>query len=290
MAVLLKGAPVAASLQAKSAEKVMLLREHGVTPTLAIVRIGERPADVAYESGAMKHCAQVGVEVRRYILQQDCGRDDLLGLIQRINADPQIHGCLLFRPMLDKEVEAEACEMLDPAKDVDCITSTSMSNVFMGRPNGFAPCTAQACMELLDYYGYPIKSARVTVIGASLVIGKPVGMLLLNRCATLTMCHIDTINTAEHCRTAEILISAAGCAGLVDNNYVSPNQVILDVGINRDRDGKICGDVAFGEVEPIVKAITPVPGGVGVVTASVLVRHVVDAAMKSCGLTPQENT
>lgn len=281
MAELWRGNPVAAALEARSAVRAAELAQRGVTPTLAIVRIGERPADVAYERGAVRHCERVGVAVRRIQLAPDCGRTELLDQIRRINEDSTIHGCLMFRPVLDKETEAEACELLAPEKDVDCITSGALGRVFMGKADCFPPCTAQACMEILDYYGCDVKSARVTVIGASLVIGKPVGVLLLNRCATLTMCHLDTINTAAHCRESEILISAAGCAGLVTREFVSPGQIVLDVGINKNAAGGLCGDVAFEEVAPVVRAITPVPGGVGPVTSAVLVSHVVEAAQRS---------
>ncbi len=283
MAEVLKGAPVAAALSETLAERVGRLNHRGIVPTLAIVRVGARSADVSYERGAMKRCGEIGVAVKRFSLSQDCTKEELLEVIRTINTDPGIHGCLMFRPTLDQETEQAACALLDPAKDVDCVTRSALGDVFMGKRDCFPPCTAQACLELLDYYGYGVKSARVTVIGASLVIGKPVGVMLLDRCATLTMCHIDTIDPASHCRGAEILISAAGCAGLVTRDYVAPGQVVLDVGINRRADGTLCGDVRFDEVEPIVGAITPVPGGVGTVTSAVLAKHVVEAAERTLG-------
>lgn len=281
MAKLLKGVPVAEALSESLVKRVHELNEKGITPTLAIIRVGERPADIAYERGASKRCEKIGVNVIRFLLPEDCSREELLDTIKTVNRSPLIHGCLMFRPLPDRQMEEEAANLLDPSKDVDGFTAGSLGDIFIGREGGFPPCTAQACMEILDYYGYDVKSARVTVIGASLVIGKPVGMMLLNRCATLTTCHIDTIDTASHCRNAQILISAAGCARLVTKDYVSPGQVVLDVGINRDQDGKLCGDVAFDEVEPIVEAITPVPGGVGTVTSTVLAKQVVEAAERA---------
>lgn len=272
---------MAETLSAALMERVRVLKEQGITPTLAIIRVGNRPADMAYERGASKRCEKIGINVIRFLLEADCNKDEILDTIRTVNMAPNIHGCLMFRPLPDKQTEEEAANLLDPAKDVDGFTAGSLGDVFIGREGGFPPCTAQACMEILDYYGYDVKSARVTVIGASLVIGKPVGMMLLNRCATLTTCHIDTIDTASHSRNAQILISAAGCAGLVTKDYVSPGQVVLDVGINRDQDGKLCGDVAFEEVEPIVEAITPVPGGVGTVTSTVLAKQVVEAAERT---------
>lgn len=281
MARLLKGAPVAAAISAELAERVKKLRERGVVPTLATVRLGERPADVAYERGAGKRCEKLGIAVQRYVLPEDCSREALLSCIREINEREEIHGCLMFRPLPDPEAEREVCALLNPEKDMDGITRGALGDVFTGGKGSFPPSTAQACMEILDFYGYQVRSARVTVIGASLVIGRPVGAMLLNRCATLTMCHIDTVDTAAHARNAEILISAVGCAGLVTREYVSPGQVVLDVGINQDQNGNICGDVCFDEVEPVVEAITPVPGGVGTVTSAVLAKHVVEAAERA---------
>ncbi|MCB6607223.1 tetrahydrofolate dehydrogenase/cyclohydrolase catalytic domain-containing protein [[Clostridium] symbiosum] len=278
MAKLLTGAPVVAALSGELSKRVERLKAAGITPTLAIVRIGERPADLSYERGASKRCAAIGIEVKHIFLKPDYRPEELMAVVQEINGDPGIHGCLMFRPLARREDELAVCAALKPEKDMDGITAWSQGNVLSGEEGGFAPCTAQACLEILDYYGYPLKSSRVTVIGASMVIGKPVGIMLLNRCATLTMCHIDTVDTASHCRGAEILISAAGCAGLVSKDYVSPGQVVLDVGINTSPEGKLCGDVRFDEVEPIVEAITPVPGGVGTVTSTVLAKHVVEAA------------
>ena len=267
MAKLLIGAPVADALSRELEARVERLKAAGVHPTLAIIRVGDRPADMAYERGAMKSCEKIGVKVLPFLLNENFAKEEIFSAIQTINTSPNIHGCLMFRPLPNRTVEAEAAQLLVPSKDVDGFTCGSLGDLFIGKSGGFPPCTAQACLEILDYYGYDVKSARVTVIGASLVIGKPVGVMLLNRCATLTMCHIDTIDTASHCRGAQILISAAGSAGLVTREFVSPGQVVLDVGINRNDKGELCGDVAFDEVEPIVAAITPVPGGVGTVTS-----------------------
>lgn len=283
MAIALKGAAVATALSDKLTERVITLKEKSIVPTLAILRVGERPDDISYETGAMKRCDKIGVAVIQYQLPADCSREQLLDTIREINADDSIHGCLMFRPLPDKKLEEEACALLSPEKDVDCMTSGSLATVFTGKGSGYPPCTAQACMEILDHYGVNLQGKRVTVVGRSLVIGKPVSMMLQARNATVTMCHTKTMDMAAECRKAEILVVAAGKAGVVTSDYVAPGQVVIDVGINVDESGKLCGDVRYDEVEPIVAAITPVPGGVGSVTTAVLCKHVITAAEKTLG-------
>lgn len=279
MAELLLGLPVANALTEMLADKVAGLAKRNVVPTLAIVRVGERDDDLSYERGALKRCEKVGIEVRQFVLPADCSQDDLMAVIDEVNNDATIHGCLMFRPLAKTLDEVAACAALDPAKDVDCITEGSLFGVFASRPIGFAPCTAEACIEVLDHYGYDLSGARVTVVGRSLVIGKPVSMMLQARNATVKMCHTRTRDLAAECHDAEILVVAAGHIGTVGTEAVAPGQVVIDVGINWDeRAGRLCGDVSFDEVEPIVAAITPVPRGVGSVTTAVLAKHVVEAA------------
>ncbi len=281
MAQLLKGLAVANALTEMLAERVEGLKAKNITPALAILRVGERPDDISYETGAMKRCAKVGIGVRQYLLAENCTREELLNVIREINADSAIHGCLMLRPLPDKEMEEAACALLDARKDVDGMTAGSLAAVFSGKGEGYPPCTAQACLELLDHYQIPLEGRRVTVVGRSLVIGKPVSMMLQARNATVTMCHTKTVNMAKICRDAEILVVAAGKAGVIDGSYGAPGQVIIDVGIHVNDEGKLCGDVRFEEAEPIVEAITPVPGGVGSVTTAVLAKHVIDAAEKA---------
>ena len=281
MAQLLKGLPVANALTEALVERVAVLNAKNVTPTLAILRVGERGDDISYETGAMKRCAKVGIAVQQFLLPADCTREALLDAIRQINEDPSIHGCLMFRPLPDKAMEEAACQLLKPEKDVDCMTSGSLAAVFTGKGAGYPPCTAQACMELLDHYEIDLQGKRVAVIGRSLVIGKPVSMMLQARNATVTMCHTKTVNMAETCRNAEILVVAAGKAGVVDGSFAAPGQIVVDVGINVDAEGKLCGDVNFADVEPVAEAITPVPGGVGSVTTAVLAKHVIEAAEKT---------
>lgn len=281
MAQIWKGAPAAAAITEQVAERVRSLRERGTEPTLAVVRVGERPEDLAYERGVIARCEKTGIALRRIPLPAEGFGERLAEVIRQINEDPGIHGCLLFRPLPDRAREQEACRLLAPEKDVDGITPGALGAVFTGGGEGYPPCTAQACIELLDYYGAPLRGKRVTVIGRSLVIGKPVSMLLQGRDATVTMCHSKTAGLADCCRSAEILIAAAGSPGLVDEHFVRPRQIVLDVGVNQGADGKLCGDVQFEAVEPIAAAVTPVPGGVGGVTTAVLVKHVAEAAEKA---------
>lgn len=280
MAELLKGAPVAAALTEDLLQRVTALRAGTIVPTLAILRVGERPDDLSYETGAMKRCDKIGIAVRQFLLPEDCTKEQLLDTIREINADDSIHGCLMFRPLPDKAMEEAACALLAPEKDVDGMTVGSLATVFAGKGAGYPPCTAQACVELLEHYQVPLQGKRVTVIGRSLVIGKPVSMMLQARNATVTMCHTKTVDLAATCRNAEILVVAAGKAGVVDAAFVSPGQTVVDVGIHVNAEGKLCGDVQFDAVEPVVSAITPVPGGVGGVTTAVLAKHVVEAAEK----------
>lgn len=281
MAERLKGAPVAAELTENLIRRVQALKGKGVTPTLAILRVGARPDDVSYETGAMNRCARIGVGVRQILLPADCAKEQLTEAIGQINEDGSIHGCLMFRPLPDKEMETAACGALSPAKDVDGMTAGSLASVFTGSGPGYPPCTAQACMEILAHYGVDLAGKRVTVVGRSLVVGRPVAMMLQAKNATVTMCHTKTEDLPGACRAAEVLIAAAGRAGVITRDHISPGQVVVDVGINVDESGKLCGDVAFDQAEPLAAAITPVPGGVGSVTTAVLCKHVVEAAERA---------
>ena len=292
MAKLLLGKEVTDALNANLQTRTAALREKGVTPTLGIIRVGENPSDLSYEKGAVKRAELVGVNVVKFVLPEDATKADVLAAIDKVNADDSIHGVLMFRP-LPKHLKAdqtEICNRLDPKKDVDCMTDLSNAGVFEGRSDlGFAPCTPAACLEILDYYGIDCKGKNAVVIGRSLVVGKPAAMMLMGKNATVTVCHTKTVNTAEIARNADILVSAAGVLGSLTKEYVRPGQVVIDVSINWDAEkpnakggkGAIAGDAKFEEVEPIVEAITPVPGGVGSVTTSVLMKHVVEAAERA---------
>ena len=279
MAKLLKGLPVAKELTEKLSKRVEELGMQSIRPTLAIVRVGEREDDLAYERAALKRCKAIGIAAQTFVLDADCSQTELLGVIDKVNHDKSIHGCLMFRPLPTTLDEAGACAALDPNKDVDCATDQSLLGVFCNRELGFPPCTAEACVQLLDHYGYELTGAKVTVVGRSMVIGKPVSLMLQARNATVTMCHTRTKDLAGACKDADIVVVAAGHAGTVRADFVREGQVVVDVGINWDEaNQRLCGDVAFNEVERIVEAITPVPGGVGSVTTAVLAKHVVEAA------------
>ena len=281
MAEYLKGAAVAAAICEKLTAQVEALNGRGIVPCLAIVRMGEEGSDLAYERGAVKRCDALGIRVEHVVLPREASQEALLKEIDRINGDRNIHGCLILRPLPKQIDERAVCCALAPEKDVDSITEGSMSTVYSGMGAGFKPCTAQAVIEILDHYEIPLVGARVAVIGRSLVVGKPLSLLLQGRNATVTMCHTKTKDMAAVCREQDIVISAAGHAGTVDESFVRAGQVVIDVGTNMGPDGKLTGDVVFSEVEPVVHAITPVPGGVGAVTTTVLASHVVEAAEKA---------
>ena len=278
MALLLKGGEAAAAMNEKTAARVAALTAAGVVPTLAVVRMGAREDDLSYERGVMNRCAKLGIQVKHCLLEADASQDQLLEVIRDINRDSSIHGCLLFRPLPAQINDKAVREALAPEKDVDGITDASLAGVFTGGGVGYAPCTAQACVEILDHYGIPLEGKRVTVVGRSLVVGKPAAMLLDRKNATVTICNSRTRNLPEICRQADVLVVAMGKRGAIGGDCVAPGQTVVDVGIHTDENGKLCGDVRFAEAEPVVAAITPVPGGVGAMTTSVLAAHVVEAA------------
>lgn len=280
MAKQLLGKEVTAALNERIKADVAKLNEKGIKPTLGIIRVGERPDDLSYERGATKRCETLGVEYKKYLLPADVSQEELLKVIDEVNNDDKIHGVLMFRP-LPKHIDQTVVEnALSAEKDVDCQTDASLGGVFTGKKVGFPPCTPQACMEILDHYGIDCTGKKAVVIGRSLVVGKPAAMMLIKKNATVTVCHTRTVDMPSVTREADIVIVAAGRAGVVGAEYVSEGQIIIDVGINVNAEGKLCGDVDYAAVEPIVEAITPVPGGVGSVTTSVLVGHVVEAAMR----------
>ena len=276
MSTLLRGAPVAERLTLDLRRRSAALRHRGVIPTLASLRVGSSPGDLAYEKSAAARCAKCGIEVRH--LSWDSAAS-LADAIRAVNDDPSIHGCLLLRPLADKAAEAAAGQQLLPDKDVDGMTPGSLAGLLTGR-GGFAPCTAQACLELLDYYGVPLAGRRAVVVGRSLVVGQPAALLLQRRNATVTVCHTGTRDIPALCREADVLIAAAGCPGLVTADCLRPGQTVLDVGVHPGPGGSLCGDVA-AEAAALDVALTPVPGGVGSVTSAVLCKHTIEAAEKA---------
>ena len=276
----LDGKQVALALDEATARRCEKLKEEGILPRLAILRIGQREDDLSYERGALKRCQKVGIEAGVYALPGNVAEEELLDLVEKLNRDKAIHGVLMLRPFPAHIRDERVRETLDPAKDVDGITDGSLAGVFTGTGRGFAPCTAEACLKILEHYGIDPAGRRAVVVGRSLVVGRPAAMLLLHKNATVTLCHTKTRDLPGLCRQAEILVVAAGRRGAVGAEAAAPGQIVLDVGIHMGEDGKLRGDTDFEAMEPVVEAITPVPGGVGAVTTSVLAEHVVTAARR----------
>lgn len=279
MAEVLKGKPVADAMKAELTKKIEELKARGLTPKLGIIRVGKRPDDLFYEGGAKKTCAAVGMESEVFEYAEDIDQAAFEAAVAEVGAKKDVHGILMFSP-LPKHLDERKIRTLIPVeKDVDCLTLGGAAKVFTDDPTGFPPCTPTACMEMLHFYDIPIKGKKCVVVGRSLVVGKPLSMLLLREHGTVTICHSRTENLPQVCQDAEILIAAVGRAKMIKANYVKEGQIVIDVGINADPDnpGKYCGDVDFAEVEPVVAKISPVPAGVGSVTTSVLCKQTVMA-------------
>ena len=278
----LKGAAVTAAIK----EQVQGMMEglEGQPPKLAIVRVGERPDDLSYERGAMKRMEAFGLRAQSYAFPEEINGEDFKEAFAAINRDPDVTGILLLKPLPPQIPEREIEAIIDPAKDLDGISPVNMAKVFAGEADGFAPCTAEAVVEVLKAYGIPISGKRAVIVGRSLVVGRPLAMLLLKENATVTVCHTRTKNLEEECRRAEILVATAGRAKMLGASHVGEQAVVIDVGINVDEDGKLCGDVDFASIDGRAAMATPVPGGVGAVTTAVLAKHLAQAAKRSRGL------
>ena len=274
----LKGAAVTAAIK----EQVQGMMEglEGQPPKLAIVRVGERPDDLSYERGAMKRMEAFGLRAQSYAFPEEINGEDFKEAFAAINRDPDVTGILLLKPLPPQIPEREIEAMIDPAKDLDGISPVNMAKVFAGEADGFAPCTAEAVVEVLKAYGIPISGKRAVIVGRSLVVGRPLAMLLLKENATVTLCHTRTKNLEEECRRGEILVAAAGRARMLGGAHVGEGAVVIDVGINVDADGKLCGDVDFDAIQEKASMATPVPGGVGAVTTAVLAKHLALAAVR----------
>ena len=286
MAEQLKGKAVADAMKVELAQRVETLTAKGYTPKLGIVRVGERPDDLFYEGGAKKTCEALGMTYQVFEYPADVTQEEYEKAIMEVGANKEINGILMFAP-LPKHLDEKKIRALIPVeKDVDCMTLGSAGKVFADDATGFPPCTPTACMDILKYYNIPLKGKKAVVLGRSLVVGKPVAMLLLRENATVTICHSRTENLAAVCAEADILVAAIGRAKMITADYVKAGQIVIDVGINADpeRPGKYCGDVDFAAVEPIVEKITPVPGGVGSVTTMVLCKHTIMACEMQNGI------
>lgn len=281
MSNLLKGKDVAANINQRSKNDVDSLKIKGIIPTLAILRVGNKEADLSYEKGAIKRANEVGVEVKSIVLDENVSYKAFYETLDKLNNDNSIHGILMLRPLPDHLDNEKARLSIAPNKDVDGCSNGSLSGVFTNTEYGFAPCTAQAAIEILDYYNIDVKGKNVVVIGRSLVVGKPLSMMLLNKNATVTICHTKTIDIPSISSKADIVIAATGKMEMLNKDYFKPGQTVIDVGISwNESKQKLCGDVLFDDVAPIIENITPVPGGVGSVTTSVLINHAVEAAKR----------
>lgn len=247
-------------------------------PKLAIVRVGENPDDVSYERGATKKLKSFGLDVASYVFPQDISDEDFKKAFKNINEDDEVTGILLLRPLPRTINEKDIENMIDPKKDLDGISPINIAKVFAGDTTGFSPCTAEAVIEVLKAYDIELTGKRVTVVGRSMVVGKPVSMLLLKENATVTMTHTRTVDLKKTCSDAEIVITAAGRAKMLNSDYCGQDAVMIDVGINVDENGKLCGDVDYATLDGKASAATPVPGGVGTVTTAVLAKHLIQAA------------
>lgn len=277
--IVLKGAEVSARIKEQVQE--MMKGLDGKIPRLAIVRVGERPDDLSYERGAIKKMASFGLEAKSFPFPEDISNQEFQEEFQKINRDPEVSGILLLRPLPKHICEADIEKLIDPRKDLDGISPANIAKVFAGDTTGFAPCTAEAVVEVLKANNIPIAGKRAVIVGRSMVVGKPLAMLLMKENATVTVCHTKTADLAGTCRMGEILVAAAGRAKMLDGSYVGDGAVVIDVGINVDDEGKLCGDVDFESIEQKASMATPVPGGVGAVTTAVLARHLVLAAVSA---------
>jgi len=281
MAALMKGAACAKAIRSGIEASVELLRAQKIQPGLGILRIGEREDDIAYERSAIKKAEQVGIAVKKTVLPQESTTEQCLQALAALNQDPAVHGILLFRP-LPKHIDEDAViRAMAVEKDIDGMTPGSLAKVFMGESDGFAPCTAEAVVRLLSYEQYPWKGKHAVVLGRSLVVGKPLAMLMLAKNATVTVCHSATENLPEVCAQADLLVAAIGRARMIDKSYIKPGAVVVDVGINVDEQGTLCGDVDTESALERAELVTPVPGGLGAVTSWLLLEHVIKVAERT---------
>ena len=274
----------ARSIKEELAKKVQLLAAEGLRPKLGIIRVGARPEDISYEKGIMKNCESIGISCEVTALSDDISNEGFMKALEAANSDKSINGILVFRPLPAQIDEEKARNMINPAKDIDCMNPYNLAKVFEGDDSGFEPCTPAAVMEIIRFFGINLQGENVAVIGRSMVVGKPLSMMLLKENATVTICHSRTKDISSIVSRAESVVAALGKARAVGADYIKPGAVVIDVGVNGAPEGGICGDVDFEKVKDIASKITPVPGGVGAVTTLMLLKHVVEAAQQGSAL------
>lgn len=274
---IIKGKPVADKITEDLKKEVKNLNEMGINPKLAIVRVGERPDDLAYERGALKRCQNIGIETEVIELDENISQDEFIKAIHKLNEDDKVNGILTFRPLPKHLSEDEIKYEISPKKDIDCFNPINTAKIVENDKTGYPPCTPTAVIEILKHYDINLTGANIVVLGRSMVVGKPLSMLLLNENATVNICHSKTRNLPEIASQADILVAAVGRAKMVKKNYVKDGAIVIDVGVNVDDQGNLCGDVDMEDVLDKVSMITPVPGGVGAVTTSILATNIVKA-------------
>ena len=288
MGTLLKGKPVVESLREDLKSRITALKKRCINPTILILRVGEREDDISYEKGILKNCELIGLNNRCDVLDESITTEELIQKIKLMNEDSLVHGIMLFRP-LPKHIDKErVCSAISPEKDIDCMNPANLEKVFEGADEGFAPCTPEAVMAMLEHYNVPLEGASVAVVGRSTVVGKPLSMLLLKKNATVTICHSRTKKLNEVTAAAEVVIAAVGRARFMDETFFTEDSIVIDVGINDDGKGSICGDVDLERVADKVKAVNPAIGGVGLITTTLLLGHVVTSCENQTGTSKKE--
>ncbi len=278
MAELLNGRELAKTLLNEIKEKSSVLRSKNTIPAIGIIRVGNKVDDIAYEKGILKSCEKVDIKSKVVELDSNVAFEDFAKALELLNTDDDIHGILIFRPLPKHLDENVIKHMINPKKDIDCMNPLNLAKVFEGDSSGFPPCTPAAVMEIIKRYRIDLVGKKTIVIGRSMVVGKPLSMMLLKENATVTICHSKTANLSEVSADADVLIAAIGKAKFVTSDFIKTGAVVIDVGINVDGEGKLCGDVDYEPASQKASYITPVPGGVGSVTTAVLLEHVIISA------------
>ena len=277
------GKAISDQIKEEAALEAQKLQRQGITPCLAVVLVGNDPASMVYVNNKKKACEKVGILSRSYELPEDTEEKDLLALVEQLNMDNSVHGVLVQLPLPPQIDEEKVILAVDPKKDVDCFHPLNVGLLHTGQ-KGFLPCTPAGVLELIERSGHTIEGKRCVVIGRSHNVGKPTAMLLLQKNGTVTICHSKTKNLPEICKEADILVSAVGKLHTVTKDMVKEGAVVIDVGMNRNENGKLCGDVDFDDVCEVAGAVSPVPGGVGLMTVAMLMKNCIIAAKLQNGL------
>ncbi|MDD4705856.1 MAG: bifunctional 5,10-methylenetetrahydrofolate dehydrogenase/5,10-methenyltetrahydrofolate cyclohydrolase [Bacilli bacterium] len=270
----LYGTPVVDKMLKDINNKLNYLSKNNIIPKLAIVRLGENNDDILYEKSIIKNANSIGMQTDINVLPLNTEHKTLEELIIKLNNDKSIHGILIFNSLPINIDESKIKKIIKAEKDIDCISYNNIAKLFIGKEPDFIPCTVEAVIELLNFYNIDVEGKIITIIGRSEIVGKPLSIMLLNKNATVTICHSKTVNLIEECKKADILISSVGKANIITDKYINKDQIIIDIGINY-LDGKICGDVNFDSVKDKIKMITPVPGGIGTITTTILIKNTI---------------